>query len=45
MQGITEALSKYYYTNDNSFHGIFIPPKYQDRFKRLAAEAIDYYND
>ncbi len=43
MQGITEALSRYYYTNGDSFDGIFITPEYRERFSRLAAEAIDYY--
>ena len=45
MQGITEALSKYYYTNGNSFNGLFIAPKYQERFKGLADDAIKYYED
>lgn len=43
MQGITEALSRYYFTHDESFDGIIIPPEYQDRFKSLADDAIDYY--
>ena len=28
MQGITEALSRYYFTHDESFDGIIIPPEY-----------------
>ncbi len=43
MQGITEALSHYYYTNGNSFEGIFVVPEYADRFEKLANDAIDYY--
>ena len=43
MQGITEAISKYYYRNGESFEGISIPPEYQDEFERLADEAIEYY--
>lgn len=43
MQGITEAISRYYYANGDSFDGIFIAPEYQDRFERLANEAIEYY--
>lgn len=43
MQGLTEAISKYYYQNDESFDGIFVAPEYQDRFERLASEAIEYY--
>lgn len=45
MQGITEAVSKYYYSNGDSFEGIFIAPEYQDRFEILANEAIEYYAD
>ena len=43
MQGITEAISKYYYRNGESFDGISVAPEYQDRFDRLASEAIEYY--
>ncbi len=45
MQGITEALSKYYYSHDESFNGLSVAPEYQERFDKLANEAIDYYND
>lgn len=45
MQGITEAVSRYYYSNGGSFDGIFIAPEYQDRFEMLANEAIEYYAD
>ncbi len=44
MQGITEAVSRYYYSHNESFSGLFVAPKYQDRFDRLANEAIEYYN-
>ena len=44
MQGITEAISKYYYTNDDSFDGISISPEYQEKFEKLAVEAIEYYD-
>lgn len=43
MQGITEALSRYYYTHADSFDGIFVPPEYQPRFEQLSREAITYY--
>ena len=43
MQGITEAVSCYYYSHDESFGGISVVPEYQDRFRQLAEEAIDYY--
>ena len=45
MQGITEAVSKYYYTHNESFSGLSVAPEYQDRFDILAAEAIDYYTN
>lgn len=45
MQGITEAISRYYYTNGDSFEGISVAPEYQERFERLAREAIEYYGD
>jgi len=45
MQGITEAVSRYYYANGDSFDNIFIAPEYQDRFERLATEAIEYYGN
>lgn len=44
MQGITEALSRYYYLSGESFEGISVVPEYQERFEKLAEEAIDYYN-
>ncbi len=43
MQGITEALSRYYYTNGDSFEGISVVPEYTDRFEKLANEAVNYY--
>ena len=45
MQGITEAVSRYYYTNGESFSGLSFAPEYQGRFDSLAREAIDYYSD
>ena len=45
MQGITEAVSKHYYRNGESFGGISVVPEYQERFERLANEAIEYYGD
>ena len=43
MQGITEAVSRYYYTHGDSFEGIFVPPEYQKQFERLAQDAVEYY--
>ncbi len=45
MQGITEAVSRYYFSNGDSFDGIFIAPEFQDRFDKLANEAIEYYGE
>lgn len=45
MQGITEAVSKYYYRNGESFEGISVAPEYQEKFEKLAKEAIDYYGN
>ena len=45
MQGITEAISRYYYANGESLKGISVAPEYQERFERLAGEAIDYYSN
>lgn len=44
MQGIIEALSKYYFTNGESFHGLCVAPEYQERFDLLANEAMEYYD-
>ncbi len=43
MQGITEAINRYYTLHENSLDGIFIPPEYQAQFERLINDAIDYY--
>ena len=45
MQGITEAISKYYYRNGETFDGITVAPEYQEKFDKLAEEAIDYYKN
>ena len=45
MQGITEAVSRYYYSNNESLNGISVAPEYQERFDKLASEAIEYYDD
>lgn len=44
MQGITEAVSRYYYSNGNSFDGIFVAPEHQEKFERLADDAMEYYD-
>lgn len=45
MQGVTEAMSRYYYQNGESFDGIAIAPEYQAAFDQLAKAAIAYYDD
>lgn len=45
MQGITEAISRYYYSHEESFDGISVPPEYQEKFEQLAEDAISYYRD
>lgn len=45
MQGITEAVSRYYYTHGESFEGIFVLPEYQKQFEQLAQDAIAYYGN
>lgn len=45
MQGMTEALSRYYFANGDSFEGISVSPEYQERFEKLASEAMEYYDD
>lgn len=45
MQGITEALSRYYFSHNESFEGIFLPPELVERFSVLAEDAINYYSE
>ena len=45
MQGTIEALSRYYYSNGESFRGLSVAPAYQNRFESLANEAIEYYDE
>lgn len=45
MQGITEAVSRYYYSNNESFNGLSVAPNYQERFDRLASDAMEYYSE
>ena len=44
MQGITEAVSRYYYAHGENFSGLSVAPEYQEKFEKLARDAIDYYN-
>jgi transcriptional regulator with XRE-family HTH domain len=45
MQGVTEALGRYYYSNNESMDGLSVAPEYQESFEKLANEAIDYYSE
>lgn len=45
MQGITEALSNYYYSHNKSLQSIYIPPEYQNKYNLLVRDALDYYNN
>ncbi len=45
MQGITEAVSRYYSSNGDSFDGLFVMPEYQTEFERLAEDAKNYYEN
>ena len=44
MQGITEAVSRYYFSNGESFEGLSVTPEYQEAFERLAQDAREYYD-
>ena len=45
MQGITEALSRYYYTHDETFAGLHPDPEYIELFDRISDDAVHYYDD
>ena len=45
MQGITEAISRYYYSNGEKLDGISVAPEYQEKFEKLVEGAISYYED
>ena len=44
MQGVTEAGSRYYFSNGESFEGLSVTPEYQEAFERLAQDARSYYD-
>ena len=44
MQGITEAVSRYYFSNGESFEGLSVTPEHQEAFERLAEDARSYYD-
>ncbi len=45
MQGITEAVSRYHFSNGDTFDGLFVAPEYQVQFEKLASDAKDYYEN
>ncbi len=45
MQGITEAVSRYLFSNGDTFDGLFVAPEYQVQFEKLASDAKDYYEN
>ncbi len=45
MQGITEALSRYYFTHGESFAGMTVAPEHRERFEKLAEDATRYYEN
>ena len=40
---LTEALSNYYYSHNESFDGLNIKPENRDTFEQLKQPVIDYY--
>ena len=40
MQGITEAVSRYYFSNNESLNGISVAPEYQEKFLRREASLL-----
>ena len=44
MQGITEAVSRYYFSNGESIKGLSVTPEYQEACERLVQDAKSYYD-
>ena len=44
MQGITEALSRYYFTHAETFEGLHPDPRYLDLFEQISDDAASYYD-
>ena len=45
MQSLIEGLSEYYYSNGESFSGLYIKPENMERFNSVKDWAIEYYNE
>lgn len=44
-QGITEAISKYYYQHNENLDNIYISPEYLDQYNNIVNDAIEYYDN
>jgi hypothetical protein len=44
-QALIQALSNYYYANNNSFNGLYIKPENTGHFESIKDWAIEYYNE
>lgn len=44
-QGITEAISKYYYQNDGNLDNIYITPEHLELYTNLVNDAIEYHDN
>jgi len=44
-QPLVEGLSRYYYSNGNSFDGLRIRPEYIERFNSVKDWAVEYYDE
>lgn len=44
-QGITEAISKYYYQHNENLDNIYISPEYLEQYNNIVNDAIEYYDN
>ena len=44
-QSLIEGLSGYYFSNGESFEGLFIEPENMERFNSIKDWAVEYYNE
>ena len=44
-QSLIEGLSGYYFSNGESFRGLFIKPENMERFNSIKDWAVEYYNE
>ena len=43
-QSLVQALADYYFSNGESFDGLFIAPQYMDRFNDIKDWAVEFYD-